>query len=120
MKRSAVEGLLAYCRSMHPEEGILLLRGESNKDSIIVKELVFAPIPLTGEDFASFRSDLLPLDFSIIGVAHSHPSGVLKPSSQDLSSYYGRIMVIVGYPYQSEDDLAVFDRDGLESKFHVQ
>jgi proteasome lid subunit RPN8/RPN11 len=62
---------------------------------------------------------MLPIDFSIIGVAHSHPSGALKPSTTDLNKFYGRIMVIIAYPYQTQQDIAVFNREGKPLKYEV-
>ena len=62
---------------------------------------------------------MLPLDLSIVGVAHSHPSGVLKPSLGDLNNFYGRIMVIMAYPYNSEKDIAAFDREGNVIKYSI-
>ena len=43
-----------------------------------------------------FNPYFLPIDFSIIGTVHSHPSGVLKPSIADLNHGYGKIMLIMG------------------------
>jgi hypothetical protein len=44
---------------------------------------------------------------------------VLHPSLEDLNNDFGRIMVIVGYPYQSEDDVSVFDREGNRAVYTV-
>ena len=119
MERSVVDGLIAYAKSVHPNEGILLLRGKVRKDEIRVTGLIIPPLPVHGEDFSSFNPYMLPFDASILGVAHSHPSGVLMPSTQDLLHYYGRIMVIVAYPYRGEEDIGVFDRDGNPAVFDV-
>jgi len=62
---------------------------------------------------------MLPLDFSIVGTAHSHPSGVLMPSTSDLNNFYGRIMIIVAYPYKSEADLIVIDRRGERLNYEL-
>ncbi|TDA31112.1 MAG: peptidase, partial [Hadesarchaea archaeon] len=53
----------------------------------------------------------LPLDPSLVGTAHSHPSGDLTPSPTDLNRFLGRVMVIVGFPYR-EEDVAVYDGRG--------
>ncbi len=111
-KASVMNSLLSYAKTFHPNEGILLLRGKISKDEILVKETVIPPLATHGEGFSSFPFHMLPLDLSIVGVAHSHPSGVLKPSLGDLNNFYGRIMVIMAYPYNSERDIAVFDREG--------
>jgi proteasome lid subunit RPN8/RPN11 len=62
---------------------------------------------------------MLPADATVVGIAHSHPSGVVEPSTQDLLQFFGRIMVIMGYPYRDSDDVAVFDREGNRVAFTV-
>jgi proteasome lid subunit RPN8/RPN11 len=54
---------------------------------------------------------MLPIDFSIIGTAHSHPSGRVHPSIGDLHNFYGRVMVIMGKPYKSSN-VAAFTKQG--------
>lgn len=119
IERDVIDGLLSYCSDLHPREGILLLRGKSKKDEIQVNALVIPPLPVHSETYSSFPIHMLPFDTSILGTAHSHPNGVLNPSLEDLNNYFGRIMVIVGYPYQSEDDVAVFDREGNRAVYYV-
>ena len=55
---------------------------------------------------------MLPMDLSVMGVSHSHPSGVLRPSTHDLNHFYGRVMVITAHPFQSYNDIAVFNGNG--------
>ncbi len=119
LKNSVVVGLLAFCKGTHPDEGILVLRGKSNKESIMITDLILPPLATRSEDFASFSPYLLPLDLSMQGVAHSHPNGVLMPSQEDLNNFFGRIMIIVGPPYNSRDNIRVFDRDGNRVNFQV-
>ena len=64
-------------------------------------------------------SYMIPFDLSILGVVHFHPSGALKPSVYDLNHFYGKIMMIVAYPYQSVEDVAIFDREGQKVSFTV-
>lgn len=118
-KRSVFESLLSYAQISHPREGILLLRGKVGKDKIVVNDTVIPPFATHGQRFSSFPLSTLPIDFSIIGVAHSHPSGVAKPSTADLNRFYGRIMVIIAFPYQSERDIAVFDSEGKELRIKI-
>jgi len=114
-----VDSLLSYARLMHPREGVLLLRGKVDKEKIVINDAEIPPFATHGNSFASFPLHMLPIDFSIVGVAHSHPSGVLKPSMTDLNKFYGRIMVIVAYPYQTQRDIMVFDREGKALKHEV-
>ncbi|NWG09358.1 MAG: Mov34/MPN/PAD-1 family protein [Nitrososphaerales archaeon] len=118
-KSLVIDSLLSYAKTFYPNEGILLLKGKIGKDEILVKETVIPPLATHGKSFSSFPFHMLPLDLSIVGVAHSHPSGVLKPSLEDLNNFYGRIMVIMAYPYNSERDIAVFDREGNVIKYSI-
>lgn len=119
LKRSVIENLLSYARGLHPRESILLLRGKVSKDEIFIKDTVIPPFATHGKGFSAFPLHTLPIDFSIIGVAHSHPSGVLAPSTNDLNRFYGKVMVIVAFPYHSERDIAVFNREGKTLGFKV-
>jgi len=116
---SVVDSLLSYAQNSYPNEGILLLRGMVHKDEIIVKNVIIPPFALHGRGFSSFPLHMLPLDLSILGTAHSHPSGNLQPSVSDLNHFYGKIMVIVAYPYRSKDDMGVFDREGNKVKYSI-
>lgn len=114
-----VDSLLSYARIQHPREGILLLRGKVDKEKIVVNDTEIPPFATHGKAFSSFPLHTLPIDFSIVGIAHSHPSGALKPSTADLNRFYGRIMVIVAYPYQTQQDMVVFDSEGKALKYEV-
>lgn len=112
VKSSVVDSLLSYASVSHPKEGILLLKGKARKDRIVIDEVAIPPLSTHGKSFSSFPLHMLPIDFSTVGTAHSHPSGVLAPSLADLNNFYGRIMVILAFPYQSSRNIAAFDRDG--------
>ncbi|RLI26369.1 MAG: peptidase [Candidatus Hecatellales archaeon] len=107
-----LEGLLAYARHMHPREILLLLRGKISEGILWIKEFLIPPFAVHSEGFSSFSPWFLPLDPSIAGTVHSHPSGSLKPSVEDLNHFYGRVMVIVAHPYHSESDTAAYSKDG--------
>jgi proteasome lid subunit RPN8/RPN11 len=112
INQSVVDSILSYAKSNHPREGILLLRGRVSGDRAIVEDLVIPPFAIHGEGFSSFPLHSLPFDISVIGVVHSHPSGVLSPSLNDLNNFYGKIMVIAAFPYESDRDIAVFNDRG--------
>jgi proteasome lid subunit RPN8/RPN11 len=119
IKQSVIDSILSYAKMAHPNEGILLLRGRTSKDRIVIEEVVIPPFATHGKGFESFPLFMLPIDFSIVGVAHSHPIGVLNPSTYDLNQFYGRVMVIIVYPYESERDIAVFDREGRSVSYRI-
>ena len=120
INEDVVDGLLTYSKMSHPREGILLIRGKSKKGIVEVQSLVIPPAAIHGEGFSSFGWNMLPIDLSYIGVAHSHPSGHAVPSHQDVLHASGRIMIIVGYPYSDEKCLGVFDTDGVAVPFEVK
>lgn len=97
---------------MYPREAILLLRGKQDKEGILIDEIVLPPLATHGVRFSGFPTYMLPMDLRVMGVSHSHPSGNSQPSVYDLNHFYGRIMVIAAYPFQSYRDIAVFDKDG--------
>jgi proteasome lid subunit RPN8/RPN11 len=99
-------------KSVYPRETILMLRGEKKKNLIAITELIVPPLANYGRGFANVRLHMLPMDFSIVGTAHSHPSGNLTPSHTDLNHFFGPVLMIVGFPFTSEKDVAVYDRNG--------
>lgn len=119
ISQSVVDSVLSYAKINHPKEGILLLRGKASKDRILIDGIVIPPSATHGHGFSSFPLGMLPSALSIVGVAHSHPSGILQPSAEDLNHFYGRIMIITAYPYDSEKDLAVFDGRGHRMPFSI-
>lgn len=118
MKRTLVDGILAYSRDMHPREILLLLRGAKN-DGFQIDEFVIPPSAIHGLGFSTFQPDMIPFDLSILGTVHSHPSGGLRPSVHDLNHFYGRIMMIVAYPYSSIEDIAIYDGRGRAVPFKI-
>ncbi|SDJ79874.1 Proteasome lid subunit RPN8/RPN11, contains Jab1/MPN metalloenzyme (JAMM) motif [Methanoculleus thermophilus] len=102
-------------REHHPNEFVAVLR---ERDGII-QDLDLVPGTVVGEESASFFVDMLPLDIHQAGSAHSHPNGVLSPSSADLRFFpgVGRYHIIIGYPY-GERDWRCYRADG--SPVHLE
>jgi proteasome lid subunit RPN8/RPN11 len=119
IKRLVIESILDYAKACHPKEGILLLRGKAGKGKVSIVEVVIPPLSVRGSGFADFPLYMLPIDFSIMGTMHSHPSGILKPSATDMNHFYGRIMIIVAYPYRSEQDMIVLDGEGKVIDYEI-
>lgn len=119
IKRSVIESILSYAKIFHPREGILLLRGKAGKNTVNVEEIIIPPLSTSGKGFSAFQPYMLPMDLSIIGTAHTHPSGSLTPSTADLNNFYGRVMIIAAYPYASERDIIVINRLGEKLNYKV-
>ncbi len=97
--QNVFKAMQEFAKNNHPNEIIVLLRGSQREMIFIVTDFLLPPFGSGGKGFASFPSHMLPIDFTIMGTAHSHPSGVLKPSTGDFHNFYGRIMMIIGPPY---------------------
>jgi proteasome lid subunit RPN8/RPN11 len=119
LKRAVVDSILSYAQMFHPRESILLLKGKVDKNRITVTDVQIPPLATHGNRFSSFPLHTLPIDFSVIGVAHSHPSGALQPSVLDLNKFYGKLMLITAYPYQSEQNIIILDRKGKQLNYTV-
>jgi proteasome lid subunit RPN8/RPN11 len=104
----------------YPNEGILILRGKSKKSVVEVTSVMVPPAAVHAHSYSSFNWFMLPLDMSYLGVAHSHPSGNVNPSQEDELHSTGKIMVIMGYPYNSTSHVGVFDHNGNRVPFEVR
>lgn len=102
---------MELARGRHPREVVLLLRGRVRGESVELEDFLVPPLAVSGRGFAELPVHLLPIDFSIIGTAHSHPSESLAPSPEDLNHFYGLIMMILAHPYIPSSS-AVFNRLG--------
>ena len=109
--RRVLEAMLHLARELHPREVVLLLRGEVDGDEIRVTELLLPPFASSGRGFAEFPAHALPIDFTVVGTAHSHPSGSSRPSTLDLNHFYSRVMMILAHPYR-ESNVAVYNSSG--------
>ena len=118
--KTVVDSLFSYSAMAYPNEGILLLRGKTKKGVVEVTGVVIPPLASHGAAFSSFNWWMLPVDLSYLGVAHSHPSGNHHPSQQDLLHATGKLMVIMGYPYATLDNLGVYDHNGNVIPFEVK
>jgi proteasome lid subunit RPN8/RPN11 len=101
--------LLEMGRENHPNEFVALIREREG----IIDEVNLLPGTIAGEDSASLFYDMMPLDTHLAGSAHSHPNGVLRPSSADINFFprTGRYHLIIGYPYR-EGDWRCFTANG--------
>jgi proteasome lid subunit RPN8/RPN11 len=122
MRLVVSEGLLLdmmdVARDIHPREVILLLRGNRKGSEIKITEYLFPPLGVGGRGFASFPAHMLPIDFTVVGTAHSHPSGNLTPSVGDLHNFYGRVMMILGPPFTREA-VRAYGKGGEELEIYI-
>jgi proteasome lid subunit RPN8/RPN11 len=100
IKARALDMILEAARETYPNEFSGTLRA---RDGVII-EVVMLPGTIQGETTAILQLHMLPVDYTVVGSVHSHPSGVVEPSDQDLILFekFGRVHLIVGRPYNRE------------------
>lgn len=117
IRLSVIESICIAARQSYPNEFIALLGGNNAEKTI--GELVVLP-SISGEDFATLRLDLLPLDRSVFGSVHSHPGCSNSPSKGDIQTFskLGKIHAIVCAPFSAKN-VKFFDSSGKGQKFEI-
>ncbi len=84
-------------KDVFPKEFAAVLRAEKD----IISEILPLPGTLAGPTSSTLQLHMLPIDRSVVGVVHSHPTPNCHPSDADrrLFSKFGFIHIICGYPY---------------------
>jgi proteasome lid subunit RPN8/RPN11 len=119
MSQDLLASIFEGAKRLYPRETILILRGKKVKETIRISDLIIPPLATYGEGFATYPLHLLPMDFSVVGTVHSHPSGNKTPSDVDFNHFFGRILMIVGSPYASQRDVAVYNSHGEKLPLEV-
>ncbi len=117
IKREILEAVLLAARNTFPDEFFCLLGGNSKQKSI--EEFVVIPA-VFGKTHTLVQDWLKPVDKSILGSVHSHPSRNNFPSDADLQAFprFGEIHLILAYPF-GINDARLFDLKGKEIKFEL-
>ena len=119
IKRECLDLILECAKTSYPKEFGGLIRVDTKlKDTIV--EVVILPGTISGDSHAIFQLHMLPIDFSIVGTVHSHPSNNPLPSEADrhLFEKYGKVHIIVGRPY-TESSWKAYDYIGNELEMIV-
>ncbi len=116
IRKETISLLLQMGRDAHPNEFIAVLTERDN----VIDEVNLLPGTVAREDSASLFYDMMPLSTHVAGSCHSHPNGVLHPSSADIQFFprTGRYHFIIGYPYR-ENDWRCFTSDGEQYRMEV-
>ena len=100
IKKECLDLIFECAKSNFPNEfgGLLRLDPEIKNT---ISELVVLPGTISGDSHAIFQLHMLPIDFSIIGTVHSHPSPLARPSKADLELFnkFGKIHIIAANPF---------------------
>jgi len=119
IKKELLQAIFEGAKRLYPKETILLLRGTKKKEGVTVSDLIVPPLARYGRGSAHIALHMLPMDFSIIGTVHSHPSGNPTPSNTDLNNFLGTVLMIVGFPFKEERNAAVYNRNGEKLALNV-
>ncbi|MHB8604818.1 MAG: Mov34/MPN/PAD-1 family protein [Thermoplasmatota archaeon] len=97
IEKSVLELFIEAAKGAHPNEFAGTLRAEGDT----VTELILVPAMQGGDRFAVMPLYNLPVDFSIVGTVHSHPTPNAIPSDADKQLFrtFGHTHVIMGFPY---------------------
>jgi proteasome lid subunit RPN8/RPN11 len=116
IRKRTLKMILEASKSSFPEEFGAFLRADKG----VIHELILLPGTVTGERHAIFRMHMLPIDFTIVGTVHSHPSGACYPSDADLELFrrYGWVHIIACMPYD-RSSWAAFDMTGEPRELKV-
>ena len=89
-------------------------------DDGVITEVILVPGTISSQRSAILRLYMMPIDLSIIGSAHSHPTPNATPSEADLKlfSNSGQVHLIVGFPYNMESWKA-YARNGEEISLDI-
>ncbi len=106
IRKETLSTILEASKSTHPKEFAAILRAVEK----VITEILLLPGTLSGESSALFKLHMLPIDFSVVGTAHSHPSPNFHPSGADLALFqrFGFLHIIAAYPY-NENSWAAWD-----------
>ncbi|NLI61911.1 MAG: metal-dependent protease of the PAD1/JAB1 superfamily [Methanosarcinaceae archaeon] len=102
-----LEFILEVCKKSDPYEFGALLESSGN----VITNVIYLPGTDATEESVRFSLHMMP-NMKSAGTIHSHPSGALRPSKQDLIFFKnGEVNIIVGQPY-SVNSWKAFDRYG--------
>jgi proteasome lid subunit RPN8/RPN11 len=116
IKAKVLKLILEASRETYPNEFSAALRAENG----VITEVVMLPGTLQGEAAAILQLHMLPANYGSVGTVHSHPSGVIRPSEQDLRLFdgFGLVHIIVGEPF-ADDSWHAFDAWGNPMELEI-
>lgn len=120
-----LEFALESSEASHPNEYMGFLRGTEadqlglDRDGLVITDVLVVPGTETNSVSATVKTNQIPNDVKALGSIHSHPNGVISPSSADLETFgRGSVHVIIGAPYR-QTDWKAFDSQGQVTSLNV-
>jgi len=114
LKKTLLEDLMDASKKYYPDEFMCFLSGDKKNKTIL--EIVLLPNE-SGQTFASIQESVIPINDTIIGSVHSHPTGQARPSTADKKFFqrYGLNLIISTTTKQ----IAFFDSKSDEIRVDV-
>ncbi len=116
IRKNILKMIMESSRSSYPNEFGAFLRAKHK----IIYEIILIPGTISGGRSVLYNLLMKPIDFTIVGSVHSHPSGVPLPSQADLDMFSktGDVHIIVAYPF-SLNAWKAYNREGEEIEVKV-
>lgn len=107
VRKSALDFILEASKKAYPKEFTAQLRIEDG----VITEVMVIPKSIYGQGFAVTRLDMMPIDASIKGSVHSHPSENAAPSAADkvFFSKHGEVHLIIRRPFNGLSDVSAYN-----------
>lgn len=102
IEKNCLDLILECSKDNYPKEFGGLLKVDADAEHTI-SEIILLPGTISGGSHAIFKMHMRPIDFTLVGTVHSHPSPSNNPSQRDLElfSKYGKIHIITAHPFNS-------------------
>ena len=109
IRKRTLKMILEAGNSSYPNEFGAILRAEEG----VINQLWLLPGTESGESAALFRLHMLPVDFSVVGTVHTHPSDSCRPSGADIELFrrFGYVHIIACEPFNLRS-WACYDGNG--------
>lgn len=125
-----IEDCLGASESQLPNEFLALLVAEHSSnveivdrttidDAYIITSYYVVPGTESGPTSASLKSMNVPVHGKVVGSFHSHPSGALRPSQEDLNMFQKHPVNIIAGPPFTMGSWRVFNPRGEPSTIDV-
>jgi len=116
IEREVIEMVNEAAKDTYPNEFVATLRAEEG----VITELLLLPGTVQGTRSGILLLHMLPIDFSVVGTVHSHPSYNNRPSRADLALFgrFGNTHIITCLPYDM-DSWRAYDYNGNPVELEV-
>ncbi len=116
VEKEVLDLIMHAAKNAHPNEFAGVLRAEDET----ITEILLVPGTVQGAAHAILKINQLPIDRSVVGVVHSHPSQSARPSQADIRLFgkHGHTHIIIHHPY-NEHTWRCWDHRGEPVRLEV-